>query len=80
VASLAEQLLQHASRSCSRRRALLQAARTRWDLAQFEFASSGRARAFKKLVHRLGRSAACAPVAAGALGRRRAGGRATWSA
>jgi general secretion pathway protein L len=28
---------------------LLAAARTRWDLAQFEFASSGRARTFKKL-------------------------------
>ena len=50
VAALAEQVLQH---KCSLQQApqrWLQSARTRWDLAQFEFASSSRARAMKKLA------------------------------
>jgi general secretion pathway protein L len=50
VAALAEQVLQQ---KCSLQQApqrWLQSARTRWDLAQFEFASSSRARAMKKLA------------------------------
>jgi general secretion pathway protein L len=49
VASLAEQVLQHAPQLQPAPARLLAAARTRWDLAQFDFASSGRARTFKKL-------------------------------
>jgi general secretion pathway protein L len=49
VASLAEQVLQHPPQLQPRPARLLAAARTRWDLAQFDFASSGRARTFKKL-------------------------------
>jgi general secretion pathway protein L len=49
VAALAEQLLQHAPRLQPAPQRLLAAAQTRWDLAQLEFASSGRARAMKKL-------------------------------
>jgi general secretion pathway protein L len=49
VAALAEQVLQHAPQLQPTPARLLAAARTRWDLAQFEFASSGRARTFKKL-------------------------------
>lgn len=49
VAALAEQLLQHEPRLQPRAERLLAAAQTRWDLAQLEFESSGRKRAFKKL-------------------------------
>lgn len=49
VAQLAEQLLQHTPQLQPPFQRLLAAAQTRWDLAQFEFASSGRARAMKKL-------------------------------
>jgi general secretion pathway protein L len=49
VASLAEQVLQQAPQLQPGAARLLAAARTRWDLAQFEFASSGRARTMKKL-------------------------------
>ncbi|MBA2965386.1 MULTISPECIES: type II secretion system protein GspL [Ramlibacter] len=49
VASLAEQVLQRPPQLQPTAARLLAAARTRWDLAQFEFASSGRARTMKKL-------------------------------
>ncbi|HZY19704.1 MAG TPA: type II secretion system protein GspL [Ramlibacter sp.] len=49
VAALAEQVLQHAPQLQAPGDRLLLSARTAWDLAQFEFASSGRTRAFKKL-------------------------------
>jgi general secretion pathway protein L len=49
VAALAEELLQQAPRLQSPAERLLTSAQTAWDLAQFEFTSSGRARAFKKL-------------------------------
>ncbi|MBE7366771.1 type II secretion system protein GspL [Ramlibacter pallidus] len=49
VAALAEQMLQHKFSLQQAPQRWLQAARTRWDLAQFEFASSSRTRAFKKL-------------------------------
>jgi general secretion pathway protein L len=49
VAALAEQLLQHPPRLQPQAERLLSAAQTSWDLAQFEFASSGRTRAFKKV-------------------------------
>jgi general secretion pathway protein L len=49
IAALAEQLLQHAPQLQPRAQRLLAAARTAWDLAQFDFASSGRARAIKRL-------------------------------
>jgi hypothetical protein len=45
VAALAEQVLQHKLTLQQAPQRWLQAARTRWDLAQFDFASSGRARA-----------------------------------
>jgi general secretion pathway protein L len=50
VAALAEQLLQHQVTLQQAPQRWLQAARTRWDLAQFEFASSSRARALKKMA------------------------------
>jgi general secretion pathway protein L len=49
VAQLAEQVLHRTPRLQPAAERLLQAARTPWDLAQFEFASSGRDRAFKRL-------------------------------
>ncbi|WP_427913889.1 type II secretion system protein GspL [Ramlibacter sp. MMS24-I3-19] len=49
VAALAEQLLRHEPRLQPPGERLLGAAQTRWDLAQLEFESSGRKRAFKKL-------------------------------
>ena len=49
VAGLAEQVLQHQPVLQHAAERWLRAARSQWDLAQFEFASSGRARAFKKL-------------------------------
>jgi general secretion pathway protein L len=49
VAALAEQVLQHSPQLQQPAERLLLAARTSWDLAQLEFASSGRDRAFKKL-------------------------------
>lgn len=49
VAELAEQVLQHRPRLLPPAERLLSSAQTAWDLAQMEFASSGRARAFKKL-------------------------------
>jgi general secretion pathway protein L len=48
VAALAEQVLQHTPVLQPAPERLLAAAAGGWDLAQFEFASSGRARAFKK--------------------------------
>lgn len=50
VAGTAEQVLQHKLALQQAPQRWLQAARTRWDLAQFDFASSGRARALKKLA------------------------------
>lgn len=49
VAQTAEQVLQHAPLLQQPAERLLLAGRTAWDLAQLEFASSGRDRAFKKL-------------------------------
>lgn len=49
VAAQAEQLLQHPPQLQQPAERLVAAARSRWDLAQLEFASSGRARTFKKL-------------------------------
>lgn len=49
VAVVAEQVLQHAPLLQQPAERLQLAGRTSWDLAQFEFASSGRDRAFKKL-------------------------------
>jgi general secretion pathway protein L len=49
VAALAEQMLQRQPRLQSPGERLLASAQTSWDLAQLEFASSGRTRAFKKL-------------------------------
>lgn len=49
VAVIAEQVLQHAPLLQQPAERLALAGRTSWDLAQFEFASSGRDRAFKKL-------------------------------
>jgi general secretion pathway protein L len=49
VAALAEQVLQHQPVLLQPAQRWLQAARSDWDLAQFEFSSSGRARTFKKL-------------------------------
>ncbi len=50
VAAVAEQLLQHTVALQQAPQRWLQAARTPWDLAQFDLASSGRARAMKKLA------------------------------
>jgi general secretion pathway protein L len=50
VAALAEQMLQHKFTLQQAPHRWLQAARSRWDLAQFDLASSGRARALKKLA------------------------------
>jgi general secretion pathway protein L len=50
VAGVAEQLLGHKLGLQQAPQRWLQAARTRWDLAQFDFASSSRARALKKLA------------------------------
>jgi general secretion pathway protein L len=50
VAALAEQVLQQKFALQQAPQRWVEAARTRWDLAQFEFASSGRARALKKLA------------------------------
>lgn len=49
VAALAEQLLPQPWTLQQAPQRWLQSARTRWDLAQFEFASSSRARALKKI-------------------------------
>ncbi len=49
VAAIAEQVLQHAPALQQAPQRWLQAAQSDWDLAQFEFSSSGRARALKKL-------------------------------
>jgi general secretion pathway protein L len=49
VAALAEQVLQHRPELLQPAQRWLQAAQTGWDLAQFEFSSSGQARAMKKL-------------------------------
>lgn len=49
VAALAEQLLQRAPVLQHPPQRWLQSAQSAWDLAQFEFSSSGRARALKKL-------------------------------
>ena len=50
VAALAEQVLQRKLELQQAPQRWLQAAQSRWDLAQFDFASSSRARAFKKLL------------------------------
>lgn len=50
VAAVAEQVLQHKLELQQAPQRWLQAARTRWDLAQFDFASSGRTRALKKFA------------------------------
>lgn len=50
VAALAEQLLQQKFELQQAPQRWLQSARTRWDLAQFDLASSSRTRAFKKLA------------------------------
>lgn len=50
VAATAESLLQHKCELQQEAQRWLQAARTRWDLAQFDFASSTRTRAFKRLA------------------------------
>ena len=50
VAAVAEQMLQQKFALQQAPQRWVQAARTRWDLAQFEFASSNRARALKKLA------------------------------
>lgn len=50
VAAIAEQLLQHKFDLQTGPQRWVQAARTDWDLAQFDFASSSRARAVKKLA------------------------------
>ncbi|MDB5752944.1 MAG: gspL [Ramlibacter sp.] len=50
VAGVAELVLQHKMTLQQAPQRWLQASRTRWDLAQFEFASSGRTRALKKLA------------------------------
>lgn len=49
VAGLAEQVVQRAPALQQATQRWLQSARSSWDLAQFEFSSSGRARAFKKI-------------------------------
>lgn len=49
IAAMAEQVLQHTPRLQQPSERLLAAAQGGWDLAQLEFASTGRARAFKKL-------------------------------
>ncbi|MES3003018.1 MAG: type II secretion system protein GspL [Pseudomonadota bacterium] len=49
VAALAEQVLQRAPGLRQPAQRWLRAAQSDWDLAQFEFSSSGRARAFKRL-------------------------------
>ncbi len=49
VAALAEQVLQRPPGLQQAPQRWLQSARSAWDFAQFEFSSSGRARAFKKL-------------------------------
>jgi general secretion pathway protein L len=49
VAAMAEQVLQHQPVLQHPSERWLQAAQSSWDLAQFDFSSSGRARAFKKL-------------------------------
>jgi general secretion pathway protein L len=50
VAALAEQLLGQPWMLQQEAQRWLQSARTRWDLAQFEFSNSSRARAFKKIA------------------------------
>lgn len=50
VAAIAEQLLQQKLTLQQAPQRWVQSARTRWDLAQFEFASSSRARAMKKFA------------------------------
>ena len=50
VAALAEQVLQHKVELQQSPQRWLRAAQSGWDLAQSEFASSGRARTFKKLA------------------------------
>lgn len=50
VAAAAESLLQHKCELQQEGQRWLQAARTRWDLAQFDFASSTRTRAIKRIA------------------------------
>jgi general secretion pathway protein L len=50
VAELAHELLQHKVTIQQLPKRLLEAAQTSWDLAQFDFTSSGRARTFKKIA------------------------------
>lgn len=50
VAALAEQVLQQKFALQQAPQRWMEAARTRWDLAQFQFASSSRTRAFKKIA------------------------------
>ncbi len=50
VAAAAEQVLQHKLELQQAPQRWLQSARTRWDLAQFDLASSARARALKKIA------------------------------
>lgn len=50
VAALAEQVLQQKVTLQQTQQRWLQAAQSAWDLAQFDFASSGRARTFKKIA------------------------------
>jgi general secretion pathway protein L len=50
VSAAAEQVLQHKVQLQQAPQRWVQSARTRWDLAQFEFASSPRARALKKIA------------------------------
>jgi general secretion pathway protein L len=50
VAAVAEQMLQHKVTLQQAPQRWVQASRTRWDLAQFDLASSSRTRAFKKLA------------------------------
>ena len=54
VAGLAEQMLQQKFALQQAPQRWIAAARTRWDLAQFEFASSAQARTFKKIASRWG--------------------------
>ncbi len=54
VAAVAEQVLQRRVTLQQAAQRQLQAAQSAWDLAQFDLASSGRARAFKKLSGRWG--------------------------
>ena len=74
VAALAEQVLHRPPVLQQAPQRWLQAAQSDWDLAQFEFSSSGRARALKKLGTAWADVLAAPAVAARALGRAAAGG------